>query len=122
MYHAYNKPYVWSEEHYFFTFPNQQACAAFKHAVAMAGVGRFLPEPVWGDADENRGRYTPGSEVRWGYTIYAFMAHAGAKGMLRGNWIESAVPGGGGRYYLRLYVPGLEESDPYWKRLVSYYK
>jgi hypothetical protein len=88
----------------------------------MAGVGRFLTEPVFGDADPNRARYTPEAAVTWGYTIYAFMAHAGAKGMIRGNWIENAVRGGGDRYYLRLQVPGLEESDPYWKRLVAYYK
>jgi hypothetical protein len=122
MYHAYSKPHVWSDGYYFFTFPNKQACAQFKQSVTMAGIGRFLPEPVWGDADQNKTRYTPETAVSWGYTIYAFVANAGAKGTMRGNWVENVVRGADDRYYLRIHVPGLEEFDPYWKRLVAQYK
>lgn len=122
MYYAFNKPHVFSEGYYFFTFANKEACARFKQAVSSAGVGRFLTEPVWGDGDQNRDRYTPEGCMRWGYTIYAFMAHTGAKGMLRGNWVENLVSPGDTRHYLRIHVPGLEGTDPYWQRLVSHYR
>lgn len=122
MYHAYSKDHVWSEGYYFFTFANKQACAQFKQSVAMATIGSFLSEPVWGDADPKRERYTPEAAVTWGYTIYAFVAHTGSKGTMQGNWVENPVPGGNGRYYLRIHVPGLDEHAPYWNRLVSRYK
>jgi hypothetical protein len=120
MYQALNRPHTWSEGYYFFTFANKQACSEFKQAVG-AGLGRFLLEPVWGDADGNRSRYTPDASVTWGYTVYAFLARAGAHGEIRGNWVENPIPGGS-RYYLRIYVPGLDEHDPYWKQLASRYK
>jgi len=122
VYHAYKHPHIWSEGYYFFTFPDRQACGQFKQAVTKAGIARFLLEPVWGDADPKRARYTPEAAVTWGCTIYSFIACTGPKGSMPGTWVENPVAGASNRYYLRIQVPGLDEHDPFWKRLVSQYK
>ena len=121
MYHAYNHPHIWSEGYYFFTFPSKEACGQFKQAVSAARIARFLLDPLWGDADPNRACYSPEAVVTWGCTIYSLVACTGPKGEMPGNWVENAVPGMN-RYYLRIQVPGLGESDPFWNRLVAHYK
>ncbi len=121
MYHAYNHPHIWSEGYYFFTFPNKEACGRFKGEVSSARIARFLLHPLWGDKDPESSRYTPEAAATWGCTIYAFEACTGPTGAMPGDWVENPVPGAG-HYYLRIRVPGLGESDPFWKRLIAHYK
>lgn len=120
MYHAFNHPHIWSDGNYFFTFPNKSACSQFKQAVTSAGLVRFLLDPVWGDRDPNLARYSPEASVTWGYTIYSLVANAGPQGSMKGTWVENPVSTTDSRYYLRLQVPGLNQDDPFWKRLASF--
>jgi hypothetical protein len=119
MYNAYNHPHVWSEGYYFFTFASKEACAQFKQSVSAAGIARFLLDAVWGDSKNSRN--TPEASATWGCTIYSLVACTGPKGAMPGNWVENPVRGMN-RYYLRLHVPGLSETDPFWSRLVSRYQ